>query len=141
MAGIDNLTPFPKGKSGNPNGRPPGRISLERSLKLIMEQEIEYLDPTTGQMRSGHYIDKHLTDLISLSQSSDEKVRIQAIKEINDRYAGRAKQFIEVMESEPLRLDYSLLSEEELEELENVQNRFGELIAKCRRSDPEAQGD
>lgn len=135
MANPENL--HGKGFDNNPDninrkGRPKGKISLERALKKIMESPTTYIDPVTGQTISGHYVDKHLADLILLSQSSEDKVRIQAIKEINDRYAGKAKQFIEVTEGmEGKKYDFSKLTPEQQEEFDRVQNRYSELLSIC----------
>ena len=136
----EDLIPFQKGQSGNPKGRPPGKISLERALKKIMETPTEYVDPVTGAMTSGHYIDKHLAKLITLSASDDPKAQIAAIKEINDRYAGKARQLIEMVENQPQRFNFDLLTEEEKIEFDAVQNRYGELLSKCEIPMDEVEG-
>lgn len=38
MANEQNLKPFKKGESGNPNGRPKGSISLETRVKRLLEE-------------------------------------------------------------------------------------------------------
>jgi hypothetical protein len=43
MANIQNLKPFPKGKSGNPGGRPKKGIAFEEMMRLVNE--------TPGEMR------------------------------------------------------------------------------------------
>ncbi len=40
-ATVKNLKPFEKGKSGNPNGRPPGSISIIGRIKQIFEEDPE----------------------------------------------------------------------------------------------------
>lgn len=49
MAGIDNLTPFKPGQSGNPKGKPKGTTSIVTELRRLMEKRMPVNDPITGR--------------------------------------------------------------------------------------------
>lgn len=57
-------TPFPKGKSGNPDGRPLGTISLESRIRRILEGEEKLPAAIARTIRSAVGADKHALDAI-----------------------------------------------------------------------------
>lgn len=49
MANNDNLTPFKKGQSGNPKGRPKGSKNRSTIIKKWLEVEEKAINPITGE--------------------------------------------------------------------------------------------
>ena len=46
MSKLDNLKPFKKGESGNPNGRPKGSLNRSTVAKKWLSTNQEYKNPT-----------------------------------------------------------------------------------------------
>ncbi len=93
MAGVDNILPhkFEKGKSGNPNGRTPGRMNAKTIIKKWLEAKQKGRNPVTGK-------DETLTqmDIIALAQLvKARKGDTAAFNALIDRVEGKAKQVTE----------------------------------------------
>lgn len=92
MAGIDNLTPYPKGVSGNPNGRPKGvensKTRLLRLLSLVQKKK----NPITGEEEEFTLLELMDMQQVNKALKGDDK----AYKELLDRLEGKPKQSTEV---------------------------------------------
>jgi hypothetical protein len=56
--------PFTKGKSGNPNGRPKGRVN---SFRSALKEEFAKVNPLTGKTRYQEWAEEMLRDAIGVS--------------------------------------------------------------------------
>ena len=63
---LDNLQPFQPGESGNPNGRPPGSISLRERIKRHLREKPEdadaVIDALFSEAKGGSH--QHINTLI-----------------------------------------------------------------------------
>jgi hypothetical protein len=92
MANEQNLTPYPKGVSGNPAGKPKGvPNSKTRLLKLLQLVQIK-TNPITGEKEEFTVAEQ--LDMMVLQKAF--KGDLSAYKEILDRLEGRAKQSAEI---------------------------------------------
>jgi hypothetical protein len=118
-SGIDNLTPFEPGQSGNPSGRPKGSRNLSTILKEMLDEEIEIIE--NGEKKKKQFKDIIIRKLLKKANDGD----MRAIQEIFDRTEGRAKQEIEqkteVSGHIGHTIDYSKLSESTLREIANLE--------------------
>ena len=97
-----NGTPFPKGISGNPNGRPVGSVSINAELRRQLQEG------TTAEM-----LVKRLIEQAMQGNS-------QAMKIVWDRIEGPAR-FMAPVQPEPERKqDLSLLTLDELRQYRNI---------------------
>ena len=83
---------FKPGQSGNPNGRPPGRLNSKTILNKYLHLVVEMKNPYTQQMEK-----IPISDAVGLSLISQAlKGNVQAIKEIFDRTEGKSNQRVEL---------------------------------------------
>jgi hypothetical protein len=112
--GIENLTHWKKGQSGNPNGRPPGK-SITTILKNLLEKEIVLTkNPITGKKKEKQKI----SEVIALTMVREAiKGKDKFIKEILDRTEGKVLQGIDHGGSIGMIPDLTHLNANELLEL------------------------
>ena len=92
MANEQNLTPFPKGVSGNPNGRPKGVPNSKTRLLRLLEIVQTQTNPLTGNKEEFSVAER--LDLIVLQKAF--KGDLKAYQEIMDRLEGKPKQSTEL---------------------------------------------
>ena len=84
----ENLKPFQKGASGNPNGRPKGAKSLTAQIKKMLDKNIKNYDPIDKKEVTKN-IGDHLIDvLVAKALSGEDK----SLCEILDRIDGKVVQ-------------------------------------------------
>jgi hypothetical protein len=92
MANEQNLTPFPKGVSGNPAGKPKGVPNSKTRLLRLLELVQIKTNPITGEKEEFTVAEQ--LDLMVLQKAF--KGDLRAYQEILDRLEGRAKQSTEI---------------------------------------------
>lgn len=81
------LTPFEPGKSGNPKGRPKGRLNLKTIMKRLLDEET--LVEINGKRFTMSRAEFMMLEKFRLATSSEnEGVRLRAIMDIEDRMDG-----------------------------------------------------
>lgn len=90
MSKEQNLTPWPKGVSGNPKGLPKGTIQLKTLFRRVMDHEISGMDKETGEILKKKSIEWVIKKHLMKALSGD----MAAIKEVYDRYDGKVAQKI-----------------------------------------------
>ena len=91
MANEENLKPFKKGESGNPNGRPKGTRSRSTIVREWLECSEVMTNPITGEKETLQQSDIITLALIKKARKGD----VQAFKELMDSGFGRTVQEIE----------------------------------------------
>ena len=99
-----NLTPWVKGQSGNPNGRPKkGKTWSEIANDLLDSNEIMIVYSTSKETKDLHLqVDKNKTirhAIVSALINEAMSGNIQAIKELYDRTEGKPAQKLEIEET------------------------------------------
>jgi hypothetical protein len=89
-----NLKPFPKGQSGNPNGRPKGVPNTATRLRRILELTNQKKNIANGKIEEFTVAEQMDMALIKKALRGD----VVAYREIIDRLEGKAKQSLEVTE-------------------------------------------
>jgi hypothetical protein len=92
MANEQNLTPFPKGVSGNPAGKPKGVQNSKTRLLRLLELVQKKKNPITGVEEEYTVLELMDMQQVFKALKGDDK----AYREILDRLEGRAKQSTEV---------------------------------------------
>jgi hypothetical protein len=92
MANEQNLTPFPKGVSGNPAGKPKGVEHSKTRLLRLLQLVTKVRNPVTGEDEEFTIAEQLDMKIIAKAMKSD----IRAYQEILDRLEGRAKQTNEI---------------------------------------------
>jgi len=89
---IDNLKPFEKGKSGNPEGRPAGVKNRSTIVRKWLEIEVNEKNPLTGLAEKLSYED--IITLAQIKKAKDEQ-DTNAYKALQDSAYGAPKQEID----------------------------------------------
>ena len=97
MAGVDNLTPWHPGTSGNPKGRPAGSRSFKTILRELLDKPIDVEDKDTGKKVKSTARDEISMILIFKAMSG----HLDSIKEVRDIVDGPIKQKLEVEDKTP----------------------------------------
>ena len=92
MANEQNLTPFPKGVSGNPAGKPKGVEHSKTRLLRLLQLVTKVRNPVTGEDEEFTIAEQLDMKIIAKAMKSD----LRAYQEILDRLEGRAKQTNEI---------------------------------------------
>jgi hypothetical protein len=92
MANNENLRPFQKGQSGNPNGRPKGVPTAKTILERFMSIEQNATNELTGELENLSVAEQMHLAQIKKAKEGD----LFAYKEIIDRLEGKSKQSIEL---------------------------------------------
>jgi len=102
MANEQNLTPFPKGVSGNPAGKPKGIPNSKTRLLRLLELVQVKTNPITGEKEEFTVAEQ--LDMMVLQKAF--KGDLRAYQEILDRLEGRAKQTNEIELSGGLQVNW-----------------------------------
>jgi len=102
MANEQNLTPFPKGVSGNPAGKPKGIPNSKTRLLRLLELVQVKTNPITGEKEEFTVAEQ--LDMMVLQKAF--KGDLRAYQEILDRLEGRAKQTNEIELSGGLQINW-----------------------------------
>jgi len=102
MANEQNLTPFPKGVSGNPAGKPKGIPNSKTRLLRLLELVQVKTNPITGEKEEFTVAEQ--LDMMVLQKAF--KGDLKAYQEILDRLEGRAKQTNEIELSGGLQVNW-----------------------------------
>lgn len=114
------LTPFQKGKSGNPAGLPKGTKHLSTYLKLALNDTMTY----KGLKRPISEV--IILELIAKAvNNKSAKTQLMAISEILDRTEGKAIAKNLNINQDINQLNLSALSDQELKNLEILLNKAG----------------
>lgn len=92
MANEENLIPYQKGISGNPNGRPKGVPNSKTRLLRLLELVTKTKNPVTGEEEEFTIAEQLDMKIISKAMKGD----IRAYQEIIDRLEGKPKQSTEL---------------------------------------------
>lgn len=88
----DNLIPFVKGQSGNPNGRPRGTRNRSTLVKEWLEVEQSVVNPITKKTEVLSQSDIMTLALIAKARKGD----VSAFKELMDSAFGKVQSTIDV---------------------------------------------
>jgi len=92
MANEQNLTPFPKGVSGNPAGKPKGVEHSKTRLLRLLQLVTKVRNPVTGEDEEFTIAEQLDMKIIAKAMKSD----IRAYQEILDRLEGKPKQTTDI---------------------------------------------
>lgn len=107
---LDNLKPFDKGESGNPNGRPKGSKNRSTIARQWLEVNQNLKNPLTGDNENMSQEDLMTLALIKKAREGD----VQAYRALMDSGYGAPIQQIEQTNTE---IDLSSLSTDEIKDL------------------------
>jgi len=92
----ENLVSFPKGVSGNPNGRPKGTKNRSTLVRELLEMESTFNNPLTEQSEKLSYAEQ----IIIAQIAEARKGNVQAFKELMDSAYGKIKDVHQFEETE-----------------------------------------
>jgi len=105
MANEQNLKPFKKGQSGNPNGRPKGSLNRSTIARKWLDTNKNQVNPITN-------VEEQLTqeDLMTLALiKKANKGDVQAYKQLMDSAYGKATSSVDINSSEGISVDFKEL--------------------------------
>lgn len=82
-----NLTPFKKGKSGNPAGKKKGTLNAATVIRRILAMESTAVNPLTLKEQKISYLGQMIYAQVNKAIKKEDT---QALKELLDRTEGRA---------------------------------------------------
>ena len=91
-----NLVPFPKGRSGNPSGRPKGSKNRTTLVRELLEMESSFNNPLSGKDQTLTYAEQ----IIIAQIAEARKGNVQAFKELMDSAYGKMKEVHQFEETE-----------------------------------------
>jgi hypothetical protein len=112
---IENLEPFKKGQSGNPNGRPKGSRNRSTIIREWLEVSQKIKNPITGETEELEQQDIMTLALIKKAREGD----VSAFRELMDGAHGKVIQQIQQETTINEKIDFSNISTEDLEKLLN----------------------
>ena len=89
---VPNNKPFPKGVSGNPNGRPKGLRNRSTIVREWLEANYKKVNPITGQNETLQIQDHLVISLIGKALKGD----VQAFRELFDSAHGKVSELLDV---------------------------------------------
>lgn len=89
---VPNNKPFPKGVSGNPNGRPKGLRNRSTIVREWLEANYKKVNPITGQNETLQIQDHLVISLIGKALKGD----VQAFRELFDSGHGKVSELLDV---------------------------------------------
>jgi hypothetical protein len=95
---VDNLNPFEKGQSGNPNGRPKGKRNRATVARQWLEVVQNMKNPLTSQFEDLEQQDLMTLALIKKAREGD----VAAYKALMDSGYGMPTQSVEVEQKTPI---------------------------------------
>jgi hypothetical protein len=107
---LENLKPFEKGESGNPNGRPKGAKNRSTIAKYWLEVNQNLKNPLTGESQTMSQEDLMTLALIKKARDGD----VNAYKALMDSGYGAP---IQQIEQQQTNIDLTNLTTEEIKEL------------------------
>jgi hypothetical protein len=107
---IENLEPFKKGQSGNPNGRPKGRKNRSTIARYWLEVNQKLKNPLTGTDEEMSQEDLMTLALIKKAREGD----VSAYRALMDSGYGAP---VQVVEQTNTNVDLSDLSTDEIKDL------------------------
>ena len=107
MSKLDNLKPFKKGESGNPNGRPIGSLNRSTVAKKWLSTNQEYKNPLTSESEKLSQEDIMTLALINKARKGD----VAAYKALMDSGYGNPKDSLDVTMAEDNNIDFKELIE------------------------------
>lgn len=102
MANENNLKPFKKGQSGNPNGRPKGKLNRATIAKKWLEINEKIKNPITGEYETLSQEDIITLGLLKKARKGD----VGAYKALMDSGYGKLKDFVDINSSEGFSIDF-----------------------------------
>jgi hypothetical protein len=101
---IPNNKPFPKGKSGNPNGRPKGSLNRSTIYKRFLDITDDFTNPLTGEVEQITVAEKMALMQILKGLEGD----LNATKEVFDSGYGKiADRIIDETGDMNIRLEWT----------------------------------
>ena len=95
-----NTEGFKKGKSGNPKGRPKGRLDSATIIRKWLETPVALVNPETGEKERGTLFDEVIMGIIKKAKKGDSR----AFDALLDRAEGRVTQKHEIKEAPKIKL-------------------------------------
>ena len=92
---LQNLKPAKKGEVRNPSGKPKGTLNNKTILNKYLALEEEITNPITGKLEKFSQYEIIYLQLIEQAK----KGNLKALKELLDRYEGKAHQQLEINQS------------------------------------------
>ena len=92
MPNLENLTPFPKGVSGNPAGKPKGTEHSKTRLRRLLDLVQKKRNPITGEEEEFTVLEMMDMQMIAKALKGDQR----AYESVVDRLEGKPKQTTDI---------------------------------------------